>query len=236
MCGRFTLNLSSEDLQRLFALSEAPEWKPRWNLAPGQDLPTLVAAGDGLALEKAYWGLLPSWAKPSMRPMINARAETVAEKPSFRSAFRQRRCLVPASGFYEWQKTPAGKVPYWIHRPGGRPFVIAAIWQPRAPEARPGDRSAAGAEAGSGRSFALLTTAANADVEPIHHRMPVILRHKDYARWLDPGQACAALLQSPAAGLLQAHPVSSQVNRVRFDQPECIEPLANDGGLFEDHQ
>ena len=221
MCGRFTLTISPEQLQQAIPGLIIPfGMAPRYNIAPSQ--PVAVVPNDGeLKLDFYVWGLIPSWAKdPAIGSrMINARAETLAEKPSFRSAFRRRRCLIPADGFYEWQQTPGlkTKTPIYIRLKSGEPFAFAGLWENwNAPD-------------GSNvLSCTIITTAPNALMEPIHNRMPVILPAAAYARWLEPGEQkpaeLQALLQPYPAEAMTAFPVSTLVNRPENDVAACIQP------------
>ena len=166
------------------------------------------------------WGLIPSWAKDQAigNRMINARAETVAEKPAYRTAFRRRRCLVPADGFYEWQRTGKKKQPYFIHRRDDRPFALAGLWESWQ---RP-DHSQI-------ESFTVLTTEPNDVVRPIHNRMPVILNESDYDLWLDPALEepgpLTPLLKPYRADLMESYPVGREVNNPRYEAASCVEPL-----------
>lgn len=181
MCGRFVLNATPEQLKALLNLPEAPYIEPRYNIAPSQ--PVALARLDPETKQRSFthtlWGLIPSWSKdPTIgAKMINARSETVAEKPSFRAAFKRRRCLVPASGFYEWQKLGAARQPYFIHMADKLPFVIAGLWEQWL--------SPDGAEL---QTCTLLTTSANELMEPLHDRMPVILDPADFEMWLGNGK------------------------------------------------
>lgn len=222
MCGRFTLFAPGDVLAAMFGVDKAPSLAPRYNIAPSQPVAAARVSPEGGNRELAHirWGLLPSWAKdPSASaPMINARAETVSEKPSFRSAFRRRRCLVPADGFYEWGRTPGRKQPYYIRFRDGRPFSIASLWERwEGPDGSVLD------------SCALITTAANDAVSPIHDRMPVILGPKDYDLWLDPAveakEALLPLLRAFPAEEMAAFPVGLRVNNPKIDIPACIELL-----------
>jgi putative SOS response-associated peptidase YedK len=171
-------------------------------------------------LEMYRWGLIPSWAKDPVigNRMINARAETVREKPSFRTAFERRRCLVPASGFYEWQKAGKGKVPHWIHPADGNLLTFAGLWERWSPE-----------DAEPVYTYTILTAAANRFMQPLHERMPVIVPPEDREQWLDPEAKpddLAPLLRSAPEELLDAHAVSTLVNAPGNDLPECIQPFA----------
>jgi putative SOS response-associated peptidase YedK len=226
MCGRFALDAPAEALATLFDLPEAPVLAPRYNIAPTQPVGIVRATQDQSGREWALvmWGLVPSWAKdPTIGArMINARSETVAEKPSFRAAYKRRRCLVPASGFYEWQKKGKGKQPHYISMADSRPFGIAGLWE-----------SWHGPDGGELQTCTLLTTAPNDLLEPIHNRMPVIIAPEDYAEWLDHAREDRAffdslqhLLRAYPAEKMSAYPVSTYVSNARNEGPECIEPLA----------
>jgi len=243
MCGRFTLTDPEQDLAVQFSLPEIPDMQPRYNIAPTQLVATVRVApsaepsdavpsgDDSMVRELALlrWGLVPFWAKdPKLGArMINARSETVAAKPAFRAAFRRRRCLIVADGFYEWQKVERGKQPFYIRLRDRRAFAFAGLWEYWKGRDDPSDSS------GQGRiieSCALLTTEPNDLLRPLHNRMPVIVHPRDYDLWLDPKVQDTERLQS----LLRAYPpeemeafaVSQLVNRPGNDDPRCIEPLA----------
>ncbi len=219
MCGRFTLATDPADQQEAFPDFFFPEqFHPRYNVAPTQ--PILALPNDGTNKADFFlWGLIPSWAKdPTIGSrLINARAETLAEKPAFRSAYKYHRCLIFADGFFEWQTRPGakGKTPYFIRMKNGRPFAFAGLWERwLAPE---------GSEV---RTATIITTGPNELMVPIHNRMPVILPPHAYARWLDPSPLPPSGLQSllvpyPAAEM-EAYPVSPLVNSPDNDRPECI--------------
>jgi len=220
MCGPFTLRTPTADLIEIFEVARGFELTPRYNIAPTQPIPAIRQAphGEGRELVILRWGLIPSWAKePGAVPLlINARAETAAEKPAFRAALRRRRCLVPADGFYEWQQTPP-KQPYHMRRRDGQPFALAALWERW------------GGPAGIIESCALLTTEANELMAPFHHRMPVILDPPEFDLWLDPEVQDLGLVQSllrayPAEAMV-AYPVGSHVNNARNDDAQCVLPL-----------
>ena len=220
MCGRFTLSSPSETVEALFELAETPDLAARYNVAPTQAVATvLVDAGKSQrVLRMLHWGLVPSWAKdPGIGArMINARAETVATKPSFRSAFRRRRCLIVADGFYEWKKLEHGKQPYYIRLADGAPFAFAGIWE-----------HWEGGDAGEIDSCTIITTEPNELTRDIHNRMPVILAPEDRTKWLDPDLTepadVQALLRPYPPDFMEAYPVSTRVNRASNDVPECIE-------------
>jgi putative SOS response-associated peptidase YedK len=219
MCGRYTLTTPPDVLARAFCVPSVPPLPPRYNVAPTQPVLIVRKAADREA-ELARWGLIPSWAAdPSIgNRLINARAETVADKPSFRAAFRQRRCLVPATGLYEWQKQGKYKQPYHVRRKDGEPFAFAGLWERwQEPGGEPID------------SCTILTTEANDLMRPLHDRMPVILAPVDYDRWLDQGrhdreELCSLLAPCPSE-LLVAFPVSSYVSNAKNEGPKCLEPV-----------
>ena len=179
MCGRFALYAKGEILAEEFGVSARPAGPPRHNIAPSQDVAAVRAVPAGGVREIALlrWGLVPFWSKDLAigSRLINARSETVREKPSFRDAFRRRRCLIPASGFYEWLRKEGGKQPYYVRMRDERPFAFAGLW----------DRWE-GPAGGAVESCTILTTAANDVLAPIHDRMPVILPRAEYGKWLDP--------------------------------------------------
>ena len=220
MCGRFTLAIDPQELAQAFDLAEAPdEFPPRYNIAPSQPIAAILKHPDDPErhFHLLKWGLIPSWSKdPSIgNRMINARGETVSEKPSFRAAFKRRRCLIPATGFYEWQKHQGGKQPFYICLQNQQPFAFAGLWETWQ------DISTA----------TIITTSANQQLEPIHNRMPVILNSEDYDTWLDPESQDTADLQSllkpfPAEAI-EAYPVSTHVNKPANDSPECIAPMSS---------
>lgn len=222
MCGRFTMAIDSEDLRTQLALGQMPlDWEKRYNIAPSQDVPTVPFA-QSRDVVWMKWGLVPFWAKdPSIGyKMINARAETVAEKPSYRSSFKNKRCLILADGFYEWQEIPGskGKQPIFIHLQDGKPFAFAGLWELwHAPDAS------------LVYSCTIITTQPNALVQPIHNRMPVILPASAYATWLDPAERQPTdlnqLLVPYPADAMAAYPVSRLVNAPQNDTPANILPL-----------
>jgi putative SOS response-associated peptidase YedK len=221
MCGRFTLTVDPGQLQEAFPWTEMPEGIPlRYNIAPSQ--PAAVIPNDGLNRVDFYnWGLIPFWAKdPKIgNRMINARAETLAEKPSFRGSFKYKRCLVLADGFYEWRKEPGTKTktPMYLRMKNQEPFAFAGLWDIW--------NSSDGSEI---RTFTIITTEPNQLVGKIHNRMPVILPQSAYRQWLQEGENDPSLLKSalqpyPAEDM-EAYPVSRYVNSPQNDSPECIIP------------
>ncbi|MCX7427518.1 MAG: SOS response-associated peptidase [Planctomycetia bacterium] len=220
MCGRFTLRAPASVVAEQFSVFAMPPFTPRFNIAPTQPA-SVVRMAPERELVALRWGLIPGWAKdPAIGPrLINARAETAAEKPAFRAAFRRRRCLVVADGFYEWQRRGKAKQPYFIHLRDDRPFAFAGLWESWE---RP--------ERGLLETCTILTTEPNALVAPLHDRMPVILPPDAYDTWLDPtnedvGQL-ATLLRAYPAEEMAAYPVGSYVNSPTHDGAECIEPVA----------
>jgi putative SOS response-associated peptidase YedK len=225
MCGRYSQLRSWSELAELYGLAaDQPAWNlsARYNVAPGQPVPIVrVAAGetDRRELVEVRWGLIPAWAQDAANgaKLINARSETVDEKPSFRTAFRSRRCLVPADGFYEWQPRPTGpKQPFFITLADGRPFAFAGLWEVwKSPE---GERI---------ESCTILTTSASEQLTDIHGRMPVIFDRHQFAPWLD-GQASRETLLGmlrPYPGNLEIRGVGRRVNDVRNDDASCVAPL-----------
>jgi putative SOS response-associated peptidase YedK len=220
MCGRYTLSAPVGTLAEEFHLEGSlPDLPASYNIAPTQEVPAVLENDGGRRLELLRWGLIPTWADdPGIGSrMINARSETAPEKPSFRRAFRKRRCLIPADGFYEWRKTARGKQPYYMRMRDGRPFAFAGLWERW------------GREGEEILSCAILTTGANALVAEIHDRMPVILAPDAYDVWLDSGsesdELTGLLAPYPADGM-EAYPVSRFVNSPSNNDPRCIEPAA----------
>lgn len=225
MCGRFTLRAPASVVAEQFGLFELEPFTPRFNIAPTQPVAAvrLRAEGDPPQREMVWlhWGLIPSWAKdPKIGArMINARSETAAERPAFRAAFRRRRCLVVADGFYEWQRRGGRKQPYFIRMRDDRPLAFAGLWE-----------HWEGPDGTVISSCTLLTTGPNQLVEPIHNRMPVILGGEDYGRWLDPAVEqpgpLASLLRPYPSDAMIAYPVSTYVNSPTHDDPQCVERVA----------
>lgn len=218
MCGRFAFYSPSEAAAALFGAPASTEVQPRYNIAPTQYIAAIRNGSEGRELAMLRWGLVPFWAKdPSIgNRMINARAETVAEKPSYRAAFRHRRCVVLADGFYEWRRESDAKTPYFISLASGEPFALAGLWENWS------DKS-------SGESLqttALITTAANAFMQPLHHRMPLILDPDAATEWL---AGSANLLEQAVdqTPRLQAWPVDRRVNNARNEGEELIDAVGD---------
>ena len=221
MCGRYTLATPVERLAEEFGFDgSSVDLPPNYNVAPTQEVAAVLAEGAQRRLEVLRWGLIPPWADDPQigSRMINARAETASEKPSFRRAFRERRCLIPADGFYEWKRTNGSKLPYYIHMKEGRPFAFAGLWESWNDDGGP-----------TIRSCTILTTVPSALVEGIHDRMPVILPADTYDVWLDPASErdeLTALLVPYPEDEMEAYPVSRFVNSPANNDPRCVEPAA----------
>lgn len=216
MCARYVF-FSGRTFGDEFGVVAVPDLTPRYNIAPTQQVPGVVSTSSGREFAMFQWGLVPSWSKDpqSGSKLINARSETVAEKPSFRSAFKNRRCLIPADGFYEWKGEKGSKQPYYITT-DRHPFAFAGIWETwEGPE-------------GLIQSCSILTTSANELLSQIHDRMPVILKHDEYDTWLDieaPPQVLTALLDQFPTSQMSMHPVTTAVGNSRFDDPSAIEEV-----------
>ena len=220
MCGRFTLKTETASLAEQFGGAPPPDLPMRYNIAPTQPVAIIrIGSTPGTRhWQMVRWGLIPSWSKDAAigNRLINARAETVAEKPAFRNAFRRRRCLVPADGYFEWHKSGRTKQPYYIRMNDERPFALAGLWETwENPE--------------SGKpleSCTVITTAANERTRRIHDRMPVILAAADHGTWLDPqcqdAETLCALLRPFAGSEMVADPVDTHVNNPRNDDPRCV--------------
>lgn len=230
MCGRFTLRITSAELAKFFELLREPQWKPRYNIAPTQPVGVIRRSADGRDCQLMHWGLIPSWAKdPKMGArMINARGETVATKPSFRAAFRRRRCLIPADGFYEWRKTGGRtKQPYHILMRDERPFAFAGLWERWTSE-----------DGSELESCTIITTEPNDLLSELHDRMPVILAADDYDAWMnsenEETDELQGLLRPFPADKMKFYAIDTTVNSPRNDSPACIEPADVQGTLFQD--
>jgi putative SOS response-associated peptidase YedK len=221
MCGRYTLVTPAKKLAEEFSLdASSVDLPPNYNVAPTQGVAAVLSEGGERRLEILRWGLIPPWADDPQigSRMINARAETAPEKPSFRKAFRERRCLIPADGFYEWKRTNGSKQPYYIHMKDERSFAFAGLWESWNDNSGPAIRSCT-----------ILTTGPNALVAGVHNRMPVILPAGSYDAWLDPEaerDELAALLAPYPEDEMEAYPVSRFVNSPSNNDPRCIEPAA----------
>ncbi|MDD1653946.1 MAG: SOS response-associated peptidase [Methanomicrobiales archaeon] len=223
MCGRFTIAPLVDLFDRFHVAERVPLPLPRYNVAPSQEVPVVIReVGNRIVMMR--WGLVPSWTKDEKtagKP-INARAETLAERPTFRESLRSRRCLVPATGFYEWKKVGNARAPHHIRRKGGELFAFAGLYDRW--------RSASGGEL---RTFTIITTEPNRTVSPLHDRMPAILREEDEGRWLGAGPLDPAALASMLApypdGMLEAYRVSPRVNSPAADGPDLVAPVQGAG-------
>lgn len=207
MCGRYALHSNPDVVRLQLGLDSLPDFAPRYNIAPMT--PVLVVKRDGAAL--AHWGLVPRWSSDASigAKLINARAETLSEKHSFRDAYHRRRCLIPANGFYEWKREGELRQPYYFHPAEGELFAFAGLWTAW----RDAD------------TCAIVTTQANATMRTIHDRMPVIIAREHYAGWLHGEEG---LLRPPPAGAIRCYPVSPAVNRAANESPALIAPLRSE--------
>lgn len=216
MCGRYNLIATGQQIMDHFGLPSLPAQDPDYNIPPGQKILAIVQLEDGSSKAvNLHWGLIPSWAKDHAiaNRLINARAETLTEKPSFKKAFQHRRCLIPATGFYEWQATTTRKQPYHIHKPDNSLFAFAGIW-----EHWKNDQETV-------YSCAIITTDANGTMTPIHDRMPVIIAPEDYNRWLNKQATnikIADFLATDAYASMQANPISTRINNPLHNDESCL--------------
>ncbi|MEO1040014.1 MAG: SOS response-associated peptidase [Pseudomonadota bacterium] len=218
MCGRYVITITLDELRAIFGeFPDRPNLQPSWNAAPTQNLPVIRAGGSGEPrLSLVRWGLVPHWSRDGpakTKPLINARCETAAEKPTFRQALSRRRALIPANGFYEWSKTEEGKQPWYITRADGAPMVFAGLWERWGEGASKVD------------SFAILTAEANNDIAHLHHRCPVMIAPQDYSAWLDRENDPQPFLKVEPDGVLTARKVSNAVNAVRNDRAELLDEV-----------
>lgn len=220
MCGRFTLRTPKERIKREFQLQEEPSVEARYNVAPTQNIVAIRQSADGREVAELKWGLIPSWAKDTAMGarLINARSETVTEKPSFREAFKRRRCTIPADGIYEWQRAGKGKQPFFFHMLDDHVFGFAGLWDKWRDE-----------EGEIIESCTILTTEANEVFRPVHDRMPVILHPETYDEWLgdDPRavEALKELLRPYPASEMVAYPISTRVNSPQNQGEDLIKQL-----------
>ena len=213
MCGRFVL-FSLDDY---FNIDESlVDIDPNYNVAPSQEIFVIVRDNGKNILDKYHWGLVPFWAKDKKigNRLINARMETVAEKPAFRAAFKYRRCLIPANGFYEWKKEDGGKQPYFITTKPDKPFAFAGLWETWDKEDTPY------------KSALIITTEASESIQPLHNRMPVVLKKEFHEKWLDPDLSNPLkVLKDGMITDFQYHPVSKGVNKVEYNKKDCSNPI-----------
>ncbi|MER3492956.1 MAG: hypothetical protein C4323_11835 [Mastigocladus sp. ERB_26_2] len=222
MCGRFTLSVFPEVLTQIFEVEKVPDFKPQYNIAPTQMVLVVLYNSEGhkREIQRLRWGLIPSWAKDQSMGarLINARAETVAEKPAFRRAFKRQRCLVVADGFYEWQQQDGKKQPYYFRLSDGKPFGFAGLWEEwQSPKQE------------QIKSCTILTTQANELLQMVHDRMPVILQQENYDVWLDPQvhdvELLQPLLRPYPSEAMTSYPVTTLVNSPKNNSAECITPV-----------
>lgn len=222
MCGRFSLHAPESRIREAFNLehTEPLGLKPRYNIAPSQQVPIVRDTGSGRELVMARWGLIPGWSKESTSKYstINARIESVAEKPTYRTPFKQRRCLIPADGFYEWKQVAGNKVPHHIRLKDGKIFALAGLWDHWE------------GEDGNIESCTIIVMPSNEVMKPIHERMPAIIAPAEYDWWLDARvtdkQEIMQYLTSAPSSQLTAYPVSTRVNAPKHDDERCIQPAA----------
>lgn len=218
MCGRFVITSEPEALRRLFAYREQPNFPPRYNIAPTQPIPVIYAEHGERHFRLMRWGLIPSWVKEprEFSLLINARLESAVDKPSFRGAMKYRRALIPADGFYEWQRRGKSKQPFFIRARNGAPLAFAALWETYVDK-----------DGGEIDTAAIVTCAANRSIAAIHDRMPVIVPPDRYEAWLDcdrvGAEEAAALVGAAAEDFLKTIPVSSRVNSIANDDAQNLE-------------
>ncbi|WP_375412509.1 SOS response-associated peptidase [uncultured Bradyrhizobium sp.] len=228
MCGRFVITSAPEALRRLFGYIDQPNFPPRYNVAPTQPVPVVINKQGDRHFHLMRWGLIPAWVKDprGFALLINARAETVADKPAFKNAIRRRRCLIPADGYYEWSQSDARKRAYFIHARDDRPFGFAAIAE-----------TWIGPDGEELDTAAIITAAAGADLGVLHPRVPVTIAPDNFERWLDCSnddvERALPLLTAPAAGEFAWHEVSSRVNSVANDDGQLVLPLTAEEAAAE---
>lgn len=221
MCGRYTLTSAPEAIRALFRYAERPNFPPRYNIAPTQPIAIVRMAEGKRQFALVRWGLLPSWVKDprTFSLLVNARGESVLGKPAFRAAMKYRRCLIPADGFYEWQKAGERKRPFFVRARGDGPLAFAGLWE-----------AWTGPNGEELETAAIVTTRASRALAPIHERMPVVVPPEAFDLWLDcanvDAETAAALIAPARDDLLEAHEISTAVNRVANDNPTLIDPAA----------
>jgi putative SOS response-associated peptidase YedK len=223
MCGRYTLTSAPEAIRALFRYAQQPNFPPRYNIAPTQPIAIVRLVEGKREFALVRWGLLPSWVKDpkAFSLLINARGESVIDKPAFRAAMKYRRCLIPADGFYEWQKAGDRKQPFYVRAKDGGPLTFAGLWE-----------CWTGPDGEELETAAIVTTRANSTLSPIHERMPVVVSPEAFDLWLDcaavDAEIAAALIEPARDDLLKAHEIATAVNRVANDNPALIEPISGD--------
>ncbi len=222
MCGRFVITSPPEAIRQLFGYEEQPNFPPRYNIAPTQPIPAVIVENDARRFVLLRWGLMPGWVKDPRQftLLINARAETVLEKPAFRNAMKRRRCLVPADGYYEWQTLPSRKRPLFVHPADGQPVAFAALAE-----------TWCGPNGEEVDTVAIVTVAASADLAPLHHRMPALIVPDDFSRWLDcrevSDREAVQMLVPPPEGTFAWHEVSSAVNATANDDARLVAAVSD---------
>jgi putative SOS response-associated peptidase YedK len=221
MCGRFVITSAPEALRKLFGYMDQPNFPPRYNVAPTQPVPVVIVENGARQFRLMRWGFIPAWVKDprGFALLINARAETVQDKPAFKNAIRRRRCLIPADGWYEWSQADARKQPYFLHRSDGQPFGFAGLAE-----------TWIGPNGEELDTVAIVTAAARADMATLHSRVPVTIAHADFGRWLDctgdnAGDALP-MLAAPPEGEFVWHQVSTRVNRTANDDAQLVLPIS----------
>jgi putative SOS response-associated peptidase YedK len=220
MCGRYSIATAPEALRTLFRYREQPNFPPRYNIAPTQPVPIVRVVEGDRHFALVRWGLIPPWAKDprAFTLVINARGESINDKPAFKNAMKRRRCLFPADGFYEWRQEGRGKRPFHVRRRDGQPMAFAGLWE-----------TWIGPNGEEMETAAIVTTTANADLAPIHERMPVVIPEEAFESWLDcvnVDAAMASAMIAPAPeGMFEGYEISSAVNRAANDSAELIEPV-----------
>jgi putative SOS response-associated peptidase YedK len=228
MCGRFVITSPPEALRQIFDYAEQPNFPPRHNIAPTQPIPVVIVENDIRHFRLMRWGLIPAWVKDPRKItlMINARSETVRDKPAFKNAIKRRRCLVPADGYYEWQAAAGGKRPFFIHRRDGRPFGLAALAE-----------TWIGPNGEELDTVAIITAPAGPDLAVLHHRVPVMIKPGDFERWLDcrahDVDDVLALLTGNVAGEFAWHEVSTRVNKTANDDAQLVLPITAEESAAE---
>jgi putative SOS response-associated peptidase YedK len=220
MCGRFAVISASEAVRALFGYAETPNFPPRYNIAPTQPIAVVRFTEGRRHFALVRWGFIPSWVKDprTVSLMFNARGETAAEKPAYRNAMKRRRCLVPADGFYEWKRDGDRKRPYWVHPRQRGPIAFAGLWE-----------AWIGPNGEEVETAAIVTTAANDTLKPLHDRMPVVIQPDAFDLWLDPNadtQMASSLIAPAAEDLFEAYEVSGAVNRAANDGPLLLTPAS----------
>lgn len=222
MCGRFVITSAPAAIRQVFGYVDLPDFPPRYNIAPTQPIPVVIMDNYERRFRLMRWGLIPSWVKDprAFSLLINARAETVLDKPAFRNAIRRRRCLVPADGYYEWRAGGPRKQPYFIHPHDGGPIGFAAVWE-----------TWTGPNGEELDTVAIVTTQATGGLAELHDRVPVTIAREEFARWLDSAdvdaETASGMLRSPREGAFVWYPVSTAVNRTANDNAQLILPIAD---------